>query len=69
MTKACGHGPSAGRLGDVHHSAGDIPAARRTWARALRVFDEIRHQGSERIRLRLQAPGRPAGDLAAAAAR
>jgi predicted TPR repeat methyltransferase len=30
------------RLGDVHHSAGDLAAACRAWTHALRIFDEVR---------------------------
>jgi hypothetical protein len=49
-------------LGDVQHSAGDGEAANRTWARALRIFDEIDHPDGDGIRVKLRpaasAPGR-----------
>jgi DNA-binding SARP family transcriptional activator len=43
-------------LGDVRHSAGDIIAARRSWAQALRIFDEIDHPDGDRVRAKLQLP-------------
>jgi tetratricopeptide (TPR) repeat protein len=44
------------RLGDVHHSAGDIGAARRAWGDALRIFDEIEHPDRETVRAKLRSP-------------
>ena len=48
-------------LGDVQRSAGDDEAANRTWARALRIFEEIDHPDDDRIRAKLRpaasAPG------------
>ena len=41
-------------LGGVHHSAGDIGAARWAWAQAVRIFDEIDHPGGDRVRAKLQ---------------
>jgi hypothetical protein len=42
-------------------TAGDDEAANRTWARALRIFDEIDHPDGDRIRAKLRraasAPG------------
>jgi tetratricopeptide (TPR) repeat protein len=53
-------------LGDVHHSAGDIIAARRAWTRALRIFEEIDHLDGDRIRAKLQLPDdQVAGQLTA----
>ncbi|MBO0818759.1 MAG: tetratricopeptide repeat protein, partial [Actinobacteria bacterium] len=42
-------------LGDVHHSAGDIGAARLVWRDALRIFDEIAHPDREKVRAKLRA--------------
>jgi tetratricopeptide (TPR) repeat protein len=53
-------------LGDVHLSAGDSAAARRAWARALRILQEIDHADASRVRAKLtshlspgQASARP----------
>ena len=42
-------------LGDVHLSAGDAGAARRAWAQALPVLEEIGHAGASRVRAKLSA--------------
>jgi len=54
-------------LGDVHLSAGDADAARRAWAQALRILEEIDHADASRVRAKLtshvspgQASARPA---------
>src|SRR5689334_4535111 len=53
-------------LGDVHLSAGDSGAARRAWAQALRILEEIDHADASRVRAKLtshlspgQASARP----------
>jgi tetratricopeptide (TPR) repeat protein len=52
------------RLGDVHLSAGDSGAARRAWAQALRILEEINHADASRVRAKItsadhaEAPGR-----------
>jgi tetratricopeptide (TPR) repeat protein len=43
-------------LGDVHHSAGDMGAARRAWGDALCIFDEIEHPDRETVRAKLCSP-------------
>jgi len=40
-------------LGDVHLSAGDAGAARRAWAQALRILEEIDHSDASRVRAKL----------------
>jgi DNA-binding SARP family transcriptional activator/tetratricopeptide (TPR) repeat protein len=40
-------------LGDVRLSAGDSGAARRSWAKALRIFEEIDHADASRVRAKL----------------
>jgi tetratricopeptide (TPR) repeat protein len=40
-------------LGDTHASADDSAAARRAWAEALRIFQEIEHPDAERVRAKL----------------
>src|SRR6185437_11203740 len=40
-------------LGDVHHSAGDSGAARRAWAQALPILEEIDHADASRVRAKL----------------
>jgi tetratricopeptide (TPR) repeat protein len=47
-------------LGDVHHSAGDLPSARRAWASALQIFDEIDHPDGDRVRGKLRSDDRQA---------
>jgi tetratricopeptide (TPR) repeat protein len=47
------------QLGTVHQSAGDLVAARRAWAQALRIFEEIGHPDAWRIRARLRATAPP----------
>jgi DNA-binding SARP family transcriptional activator len=42
-----------GVIGDTHASAGDAAAARRAWADALRVFEEIEHPDAELVRAKL----------------
>jgi DNA-binding SARP family transcriptional activator/tetratricopeptide (TPR) repeat protein len=48
-------------VGDVYDSAGDRTAARREWAHALRIHDEISHPGRDLLRAKLHdhnlAPG------------
>jgi len=53
-------------LGDVHLSAGDSGAARRAWAQALPILEEIDHADASRVRAKLtshlspgQASARP----------
>jgi len=41
------------RLGDVHLSAGDSGAARRAWAQALRILEEIDHDDAGSVRAKL----------------
>ena len=41
------------RLGDVHLSAGDSGAARRAWAQALRILEEIDHADASSVRAKL----------------
>jgi tetratricopeptide (TPR) repeat protein len=38
------------QLGNVQRSAGDLGAARQTWTRAVRNFDEIDHPDGEQVR-------------------
>jgi DNA-binding SARP family transcriptional activator len=59
-------------LGDVHLSAGDAGAARRAWAQALRILEEIGHADASRIRGKLScyvspgpAPARQPATMAA----
>ena len=59
-----GEADTLSSLGDVHHSAGDIGAARRAWRGALRIFDEIKHPDRERVRAKLRSPA-PAAAMAA----
>jgi tetratricopeptide (TPR) repeat protein len=40
-------------LGDVYRSAGDIGAARRAWALALRIFGQIGHPDGDPVRAKL----------------
>ena len=47
-------------LGDVYDSAGDLLAARRAWAQALRIFEEIDHPDRDQVRAKLRAPVREA---------
>jgi tetratricopeptide (TPR) repeat protein len=47
-------------LGDVHHSAGDTPAAHRAWGEALRIFGEIDHPDRDKVRAKLRPPVREA---------
>jgi hypothetical protein len=47
-------------LGDAQLSADNAEAARRTWARALLIFDEIDHPDGDRVRVKLPAAARPA---------
>jgi hypothetical protein len=47
-------------LGDAHHDAGDIQAARATWARAVRILDEIDHPDGDRVRAKLDLARGPA---------
>jgi DNA-binding SARP family transcriptional activator/tetratricopeptide (TPR) repeat protein len=46
-------------LGDAKQGAGDAPAAADTWARALRILDDIGHPDAARVRAKLSpaAPG------------
>jgi tetratricopeptide (TPR) repeat protein len=46
-----------GDLGDVYHNAGEADAARRTWARALRILKEIEHPDAGLISARLTDRG------------
>jgi len=46
-------------LGDVHHSAGDSGAARRAWAQALPILEEIDHADASRVRAKLISQVRP----------
>ena len=41
------------RLGDVHLSAGDSGAARRDWAQALRILEEINHADASGVRAKI----------------
>ena len=40
-------------LGNVHLSAGDSDAARRAWAQALRILEEIDHPDARSVRAKL----------------
>jgi tetratricopeptide (TPR) repeat protein len=40
-------------LGDVHRSAGNVGAARRTWALALRILEEMDHPDGDQVRAKL----------------
>ena len=42
-------------LGDVYESAGDLVQARRAWLQALRIFEEIDHPDSDKVRAKLRA--------------
>src|SRR6266516_2245112 len=42
-------------LGDVHLSSGDLSSARRAWASALRIFDDLDHPDAALIRAKLNA--------------
>jgi tetratricopeptide (TPR) repeat protein len=42
-------------LGDVHLSAGDADAARRAWAQALQIIEDIDHSDASRIRVKLSS--------------
>jgi DNA-binding SARP family transcriptional activator/tetratricopeptide (TPR) repeat protein len=44
-------------LGDVYRSAGDIGAARRAWALALRIFDQLGHPDGDPVRAKLFPAG------------
>jgi tetratricopeptide (TPR) repeat protein len=43
---------------NTQHSAGDIEAARRTWTRALRTFDDIDHSDGDQVRAKLNRASR-----------
>ena len=43
-------------LGDAHDAAGDAAAARRTWARALKILETIEHRDASRVRAKLTHP-------------
>jgi DNA-binding SARP family transcriptional activator len=47
-------------LGDVQLSAGDSGAARRAWAQALRILEEIDHDDASRVRAKLTSHVSPA---------
>jgi tetratricopeptide (TPR) repeat protein len=49
-------------LGDVHLSAGDSGAARRTWAEALPILEEIDHADASRVRAKLTSHVSPGPD-------
>ncbi|HZM76295.1 MAG TPA: tetratricopeptide repeat protein [Candidatus Limnocylindrales bacterium] len=40
-------------LGDAHHSAKDLDAARLAWQQALTILDELDHPDAERVRANL----------------
>ena len=42
-------------LGDAYEAAGDVDAARRTWARALEILEAIEHRDASRVRAKLAA--------------
>jgi tetratricopeptide (TPR) repeat protein len=46
-------------LGDLWSRAGDSEAARRSWAGALAIFDEIGHPDGDEVRARLDGSGHP----------
>jgi DNA-binding SARP family transcriptional activator/tetratricopeptide (TPR) repeat protein len=46
-------------LGDVHLSAGDSGAARRAWAQALRILEEIDHADADQVRAKLASHRSP----------
>ena len=46
-------------FGDLWSRAGDSEAARRSWADALAIFDEIGHPDGDEVRARLDGTGRP----------
>jgi tetratricopeptide (TPR) repeat protein/transcriptional regulator with XRE-family HTH domain len=49
-------------LGDLQQGAGDPTAARATWQQALAILDDLDHPEAERVRERLDAMDRPAGE-------
>ncbi|WP_037870346.1 AfsR/SARP family transcriptional regulator [Streptomyces sp. NRRL S-813] len=53
-----GEGHTLTHLGDVHLTAGEREAARTSWRRALKIFEEFDHQDAEEIRDRLRRLGR-----------
>jgi tetratricopeptide (TPR) repeat protein len=50
------------RLGDTHHAAGDLAAARDTWQRALVILDELDHPYADQVRAKLATLDGPNAD-------
>ena len=42
-----------GHLGDTHRSTGDLAAARRVWAEALAILEDLHHLGAVEVRAKL----------------
>ncbi len=43
-----------GHLAETHQAAGDIAAARSAWARALDVYDDLRHRDAAKVRAKIR---------------
>ena len=43
------------RLGDTHHAAGDLDAARDAWEQAQAIFEDLQHPDAEQVRHKLKA--------------
>jgi predicted negative regulator of RcsB-dependent stress response len=46
-------------IGDAHCGLGDLDAARRAWQQAARIFGDLDHPDSERVRAKLRAQSVP----------
>jgi len=46
-------------IGDAHCGMGDLDAARRAWRQAARIFDDLDHPDSDRVRAKLRAHSGP----------
>jgi tetratricopeptide (TPR) repeat protein/transcriptional regulator with XRE-family HTH domain len=45
---------TSGHLAETHQAAGDIAAARSAWARALDVYDDLRHRDADKVRRKIR---------------
>ena len=43
-----------GHLAETHQAAGDVAAARSAWARALDVYDDLRHRDADKVRAKIR---------------
>ncbi len=43
-----------GHLAETHQAAGDIVAARSAWAKALDVYDDLRHRDADKVRAKIR---------------